>query len=150
MSVLRLAAPACAMLAFAIAGCSGPSDEERAANNRTRAAVQAELETMKNSTDGSAAAAVGDMMADPEIQAQLGMGPSPAPPMTVTPTDTMDQQLGAATAADTGQAAALASCRAMRNSGGGTRLAMGQAQVKQAAADLAADPNALSNCVSAM
>lgn len=114
---------------------------------------------MRNAADGSAASAVGDMMNDPNIQDQLGMSrgaPAATPPAKPdaaagaaggTPATGMEAQMAGA---DTGQAQALASCRAMKAARAGMPRAAGSDEVAAAARDLAADPNALSTCQSAM
>lgn len=161
MTIVRFAMPACAALAIALSGCSGPSAEEKAADARSRAEAQRELDVMKNSADGSAAKAVGDMMADPAIQQQLGMSapsapPSMAPPAAVsappapTATQGMDGQLAAAGGADASQAQALAVCRALRGAKSGMPHSAGPVEIAQAQNDLLADPGALAKCNAAM
>jgi hypothetical protein len=170
MSIHRFAMPACAALALALSACSGRSDADKAADASERANAQKEMEVMRNAADGSAAVAVGDMMNDPSIRDQLGMsGGTPTNASSVqadaaaaasavaaaaktaatTPATGMEAEM-AATGADTGQAQALASCRAMRAVKAGMPRVAGSDEVATAARDLAADPNALSTCQSAM
>ncbi len=128
MNTHRLAVPACAALAIALAGCSGgaetadrpPQERDAGAPSMTRTAP---------------------VTATPTPNAEPA-GPPSSPGALDDPT--------AMTGMDTGQAQALASCRALIDAKTGALTRPGPDAVADAARDLAADPNALAECQARM
>ena len=87
---------ACAMAALALLSGCDSDPAAFAAANAAEGEARDQMKVMADAADGSAAAAVGDLMADPVIQEQLGMSvgptkvapaPEPIPPPTQTPVD---------------------------------------------------------------
>lgn len=145
MNTFRLALPACAILALSLAACGGSSQEETVAAAQAREQVRKEAEAMARAADGSAAKAVGDMMSDPEIQAQLGMTSPVAPPAAVAATPASDLDL--TEVANSGwQAQALASCRALKAMRTGGARAASDAELARARQEIIGNPNALASC----
>lgn len=116
MTIHRFAVPACALLALALSGCNSQAEQE-SANGASKESAPVDL-------------------ASP---APKPKAPPPAP-------EGLNKELGEALTADTGQARALASCRALKGMSGGMPKMAGPDEIAQAQADLAADPNALGNC----
>lgn len=128
MNTYRLAVPACAALAITLAGCSAetpPSDHS----------------SKKPDAVGSSPHGVAPITAIATPNAQ------PAQPPTVP--QTLDDPT-AMTGMDTGQAQALATCRALVEARKGTLARPGPDEIAVAARDLAADPNALAECQAGM
>ena len=131
---------ACALAAlFLLTACgSDPAGEAVDAQARNEAQI------MANAADGSAARAVGDMMSDPAIRDQLGIGAPPASgpapgnaPMTpVDPSPSIDPS----------QVRALALCHGLDAARRGTPYPMGDEADARAAAELRSDPGALAKC----
>lgn len=144
MVTFRFALPACAILALSLAACSGSSQDQTIAADQAREQVRKEAEAMARAADGSAAKAVGDMMSDPEIQAQLGMT-SPVAPPTAAATPASDLDL--TEVANSGwQAQALASCRALKAMRTGGARAASDAELARARQEIIGNPNALATC----
>lgn len=144
MVTFRFALPACAVLALSLAACGGSSQDETIAADQAREQVRKEAEAMARAADGSAAKAVGDMMSDPEIQAQLGMT-SPVAPPTAAATPASDLDL--TEVANSGwQAQALASCRALKAMRTGGARAASDAELARARQEIIGNPNALATC----
>jgi len=151
MTVSRFAMPACAALAIALAGCSGSGSDDAASRTSETETRRAD-DAMRNASDGSAAAAVGDMMNDPAIRDQLGMpGSAPAvqSPPTTSPAADGTGAAGIGTG-DTGQAQALAACQALKGARAGMPGRPDADAIAQAGRDLATDPNALGSCQATM
>lgn len=144
MVTFRFALPVCAVLAISLAACGGSSQDETIAADQAREQVRKEAEAMARAADGSAAKAVGDMMSDPEVQAQLGMT-SPVAPPTAAATPASDLDL--TEVANTGwQAQALASCRALKAMRTGGARAASDAELARARQEIIGNPNALATC----
>lgn len=144
MVTFRFALPACAVLALSLAACGGSAQDETIAADQAREQVRKEAEAMARAADGSAAKAVGDMMSDPEVQAQLGMT-SPVAPPTAAATPASDLDL--TEVANSGwQAQALASCRALKAMRTGGARAASDAELARARQEIIGNPNALATC----
>lgn len=131
---------ACALAALLLLPACGSDPATDAAEAQARN----EAQIMANAADGSAARAVGDMMSDPTIRDQLGIGSSPvsapAPaPAPMTPVDPSPS-------ADPAQVRALALCHGLDAARRGTPYPMGDEADARAAAELRADPDALIRC----
>jgi hypothetical protein len=132
------------MLALSLAACGSSSQEETLAAAQAREEVRKEAEAMARAADGSAAKAVGDLMADPEIQNQLGMT-SPVAPPVATPAAASDLDM-TEVANSAWQAQALASCRALRQLRTGGPRAASDAELARARQEIIGNPNALATC----
>jgi hypothetical protein len=154
MNRIRITALAASLALTALSSCGSPPTEQE---NREAAANLESVKALANSADGSAASAVGDMMNDPSIRDQLGMPSDPAAKPPVQPQPGPAQQAAAPSApmtatAENGdgsmpsQVKALALCRGVKAATRGAPFSAGPEAERQAAADLAADPTALSRC----
>jgi len=146
---------ACALATLFLLAACGSDPAADAAANAADANARNEMQAMANAADGSAAAAVGDMMSDPAIRDQLGMSSGPTAPSTP------EHASGVPTAAapgtdmtvvdpgstvDPSQVRALTLCHGLKAARTGTPYPMGPEADAKATAELKADPNALNAC----
>jgi hypothetical protein len=131
---------ACALAALLLLPACGSDPAADAADAQARN----EARIMANAADGSAAKAVGDMMSDPTIRDQLGIGSSPA--ATQTPSGAPMTPVDPSPSVDPSQVRALALCHGLDAARRGTPYPMGDEADARAAAELRADPAALAKC----
>lgn len=134
MNTARFAMPACAVLALALAGCSA----ER--GNQEEPSAERDVTASSPTTMPTSATNEGQNIRTPPATV-----PPQIPAIAAGPEDPLSS-IGA----DTGQAQALASCRALIDARRGTPSRPDADAVARAARDLATDPNALGACQAEM
>lgn len=152
MNIRNAGASAFAIASLMILAACGSDPDAEAAASRADAEGRSQMQAMANAADGSAAAAVGDMMSDPVIQDQLGMSTSAPKTSRQTSATTPQGQSEELTvvdpspAADPSQVKALTLCHGLKAARTGTSYPMGPEADARAAAELKADPTALATC----
>jgi hypothetical protein len=149
MNIRNAGASAFAIASLMILAACGSDPAADAAANKADAEARSQMQSMANAADGSAAAAVGEMMSDPAIQEQLGMstgGPKTANPTAAqNPTEHLTV-VDPSPAADPSQIKALTLCHGLKAARTGDSYPMGPEADAKAAAELKADPAALATC----